>query len=304
MSKIEKIMDNLYKKAKILEINSNSKIVLMSDLHRGTGNQNDNYLHNSTVVNYALKYYNKNSYTYIELGDGDELWENRSLNEIINIHRESFMLLKEFYDDNRLISIYGNHDIVKKSSKFLKKNYYKYYDNRYLKDIDLFPNIKVEESVLLKDSCGVEFLLFHGHQGDFINDFAWKLGRFLVRYLWKPLEMWSLKDPTKASKNNSKISKLEKEFKNWSKETSVVTIAGHTHRAVFPTAKKDFEIYYNDGCGVSPNGITAIEIENGEIKLVEWKTNVENNGNVIIAQEILEESRLKINKLTCKMKVE
>ena len=37
----------------------------------------------------ALRYYNKRAFTYLELGDGDELWENRSIERIRQMHPHS-----------------------------------------------------------------------------------------------------------------------------------------------------------------------------------------------------------------------
>ncbi len=57
----------------------------------------------------ALRYYAKNRFTYIELGDGDELWENRKMEQIAEVHGEVFELLAQFYRKRRLYMIYGNH---------------------------------------------------------------------------------------------------------------------------------------------------------------------------------------------------
>ena len=54
------------------------KIVLMSDCHRGSGNWADSFLANRPVYTAALKYYIQKDFTYIELGDGDELWTTAS----------------------------------------------------------------------------------------------------------------------------------------------------------------------------------------------------------------------------------
>src|SRR5699024_421601 len=61
-----------------LPLYQDSRYVLFSDCHRGTGRSNDNFLKNEFLYVSALKYYEEQGYTYLELGDGDELWENRS----------------------------------------------------------------------------------------------------------------------------------------------------------------------------------------------------------------------------------
>ncbi len=46
----------------------------------------------------ALNYYYEREFSYVELGDGDELWENRSISQIIDIHSDVFWLLREFQE--------------------------------------------------------------------------------------------------------------------------------------------------------------------------------------------------------------
>ena len=81
MRKLNKIFSSSPK----IDIDKKSKIVIMSDCHRGEGNNDDNFLKNETIYNGALKYYLKNNFTYIELGDGDELWEVKNINNIKEI---------------------------------------------------------------------------------------------------------------------------------------------------------------------------------------------------------------------------
>lgn len=70
----------------------------MSDCHRDSGNSRDNFLKNQYIFFEVPNYYYKKGFTYIELGDGDELWENRSMEQIIEVHSSTFELLSEFYE--------------------------------------------------------------------------------------------------------------------------------------------------------------------------------------------------------------
>ena len=90
-------------------------------LHHLNGIHNDNFLKNQHLYFSALQYYYQNGFTYIELGDGDELWENRKMEQIEEVHGEVFELLAQFYQKRRLYMIYGNHDIVKKGNSFSQK---------------------------------------------------------------------------------------------------------------------------------------------------------------------------------------
>ena len=287
MNNTERKLDRAYKNALCLPIHRGSRIVLMSDCHRGVGNWGDNFQPNQNLFFAALQYYNKRRFTYIELGDGDELWENRRLKEIIQTHSNQFWMMGEFYRSGRLYMLFGNHDRKKESGKYLKSNCNVYYCESEEQERELFPNLEVRESILLKEECsGVELFLVHGHQGDFWNDKLWKLTRFLVRYLWRPLELAGCNDPTSAAKNYRKKEKTEMRLSKWANEHETILVAGHTHRPVFPKPGEGY--YFNDGSCVHPRCITALELEHGMISLVKWSAKVREDNVVYIGRDVLE----------------
>lgn len=282
-----KSLSKAYEEAKIIHYDSNSKFVMMSDCHRGTGNWGDNFLFNQHLFFAALNYYYEGDFTYIELGDGDELWENRNMQDIVNLHSNAFWMMSRFYNENRLHMLYGNHDKEKKNEKFLRKNCTQYYCETRKRVCSLFPSSQVYEALILEDQeNGNQIFLVHGNQGDFINDKAWKLGRFLVRYIWKVLELWGVNDPTRAGKNYKKKNKIERRLMNWAEEENKMLIAGHTHRPSFP--KVGEPMYFNDGSCIHPRCITAIEIENGTISLVKWSVTTREDRSLVVAREVLE----------------
>ena len=71
-------LDRAFGHAPVLPLSEHSRYVLFSDCHRGTGTSGDNFLKNQHLYFAALQYYLERNYTYIELGDGDELWEKTS----------------------------------------------------------------------------------------------------------------------------------------------------------------------------------------------------------------------------------
>ena len=292
MSFIKRI-SKVYEKAKVIEFNNSSKFIIMSDCHRGDGNLGDNFSKNQDIYFYALNYYYKNCYTYIELGDGDELWENKKISEIMEEHSHVFWILSEFYKKNRLYFIYGNHDMVKKDEGYIRRNFCDFFDEQKGEYILLFRNIKFYEVLVLREETSHnKILLIHGHQGDFFNDQLWKVSRFLVRYVWRILENYGVNDPTSTAKNYKKKKVIEKKFTQWIKEKKVMVIAGHTHRPMFPEVG---EIpYFNDGSCVHPRCITAIEISNGKIQLVKWCVSAREDGVLAIKRSILAGPR-KIN---------
>ena len=88
-----KRLNKSFKNAPVLPMGSGYSYVLFSDCHRGNGTHNDNFLRNEHLYLAALRHYYERGFTYIELGDGDELWENRSIEPIKEIHNDVFALL-------------------------------------------------------------------------------------------------------------------------------------------------------------------------------------------------------------------
>lgn len=287
MKRTEKKLNKAYEKALCLPIGCGSRVVLMSDCHRGIGNWGDNFLPNQNLFFAALQYYHRRNFMYIELGDGDELWENRDLQEIVASHSNQFGMMREFYERGRFYMLYGNHDRKKAYRKYFKSRCQDYYCDPGDQKKSLFPNMKVHEALRLQDvSSGTELFLVHGHQGDLWNDTLWKFTRTLVRYLWRPLELAGCNDPTSAAKNYRRKEKAEKRLAAWADKYSRILVAGHTHRPAFPHPGEGY--YFNDGSCVHPRSITALELECGEISLVKWSMKVREDNMVYIGRDVLE----------------
>lgn len=274
-----------------LPLNNCTKYVLISDCHRGIGTSNDNFLKNQNLYFAALKHYYQSGFTYIELGDGDELWENRSLKQIIEIHSNVFWLLSRFREQNRLYLLYGNHDMVKKKQRHVEKCCCTYPCclgiNPGWEHQELLPGIQFYESIILEDcasSGAMDLYLTHGHQADLFNSTLWRVSRFLVRYLWKPLEHYGVLDPTSAAKNYTRKEKTERRLHKWAQQEHHILIAGHTHR---PAANEEDVYYYNSGSCVHPRCITCLEIEARRITLVKWTLNTRPDRSLYVAREVL-----------------
>jgi UDP-2,3-diacylglucosamine pyrophosphatase LpxH len=282
-----KHLNQVFNSSEEIFYDESSKFVIMSDCHRGVGSWGDNFSNNQNLFFAALNHYYYNNFTYIELGDGDELWENRKLDKIITMHSDVYWMLSKFYEGKRLYMLYGNHDMVKKNFNYVSSKYNTYYDESAKKRMPLFPNIKIHEGLILKHKDeNRKIFLTHGHQVDFLNYNLWVLARFLVRYLWSPLELAGFHDPTSAAQNHEKKDFIEKKLSNWAFKKHQMLIAGHTHRPVFP--KVGEPLYFNDGSCVHPRCITALEIENGAISLVKWAIKTKKNGALYVGRIELE----------------
>ncbi len=277
----------VYQKAKVIPYNASSKFVLMSDCHRGQGNTNDNNLPNQTFFFAALEHYFQRGFTYIELGDGDELWENRNMKTIIDVHSDAFWIMSQFYGQQRMHMLFGNHDGVKRKRSFARRFFQQYFCDSEDKHCPLFPEIKITEGLILENQeSKSRIFLVHGHQGSLLNDTLSRFARFLVRYVWRPLEMVGFNAPTGAGRPHKQREKIEKKLAEFARTQGQILIAGHTHRPVFPRPGES--LYFNDGSCVHPRCITAIEIENNAISLVKWTTMAREDQTLYVGKKALE----------------
>lgn len=168
-----------YKTAKVEYFDDSSNYVFFSDIHRGNGSISDEFTRNRNIYLHALKYYYKNDFVYVEAGDGDELLEYFDFKYTKNAHADVFSVIKQFYDDDRLIRLYGNHDIYLKNKKYVKENYYRNYDEYKEVFFDFLNGLEPIEALVLRNlETGQEILTVHGHQGDAPNDQFWFFTRF------------------------------------------------------------------------------------------------------------------------------
>lgn len=282
---VQKRLDRVYQTAPEIPFDDTSRFVFMSDCHRGDGSWADNFARNQNLCYAALRHYYIKGFTYFELGDGDELWENKCLCDIVTMHSDIFSLMARFYREGRLYMLYGNHDMAKKS-KSIYKSYAVVEDEFEQTKKALFPDIAIHESLKLRHRrTGREILLTHGHQADFLNYRLWRLARFLVRYLWRPLELSGINDPTDPGKNYHKKSRVHQCLSDWSAQNQCMLIAGHTHKPALPPPGES--LYFNDGSCVHPRCITAVELENGMAALVKWAHFTKMDGTLYVDREIL-----------------
>lgn len=281
------VLKKVFLKAPIISIDDKSKVVFISDCHRGDGTWKDNLLPNSNIYMAALRYYYRKDFIYIEIGDGDELWKVPKIGTIYEIYPDIFKMLLKFKNKNRFHMIFGNHDSIKIKKKF-KKEISKYEFDKGKKDLyKLFKDLPIYEGIILsnKNTCRSLFAV-HGHQVDFINYNLSFLSKFLVRYVWGFMEqVFGFKNPTSPAKSHSKRTKIDRKLEKWSKENNQPMIAGHTHRSILND--ENTSIYFNDGCCVHPYSMSCIEIDKGEIKLIKWVISSLDDGVLCVKREII-----------------
>lgn len=275
-----------YQNAKVHKIDDSSKYIFFSDMHRGDDSASDEFTRNETVFLHALEYYYDRGYTYVEVGDGDELWEYADYKNIRLAHSDIFLAIKRFFDEDRFVLLYGNHNIYLKSQAFVANNLYSYYDEFSQDTKELLPGLTPYEALLLNyESSGQEILVVHGHQGDFMNDQLWRASMLLMRFFWRYLHVVGFQNPASPAKNLYKRAKIEIKYKKWIEKHKKIIICGHTHRPKF--SERTEPPYFNTGCCIHSKGLTGIEISDGNLMLVNWRIKANKNGEIKVERSIV-----------------
>jgi len=281
-----KRLSKAYEHAERFKIDNQSKLIFFSDVHRGDNSLSDEFAHNQNLYFYALKQYFADGFTYVEVGDGDELWEHGKFEVIRYAHSDVYILLRLFFDQNRFFMLYGNHNIAFKHQHHIEAKLFSFYDEYKSYTDRLFPNIKVHEGVIFEhEESGKEIFVVHGHQGDFINDQIWPVMKFLNRHFWRYLHVVGFRNPASPAKNANKRHKIEKNYNKWLSLNEKILIAGHTHRPKYP--REEELSYFNTGCCIHPRNITGLEIVNGEISMIEWRITPDTEGNLKIMRKVI-----------------
>ena len=247
------------------------KVVIFSDHHKGIRNGADDFEQCESSYNDALDYFYKEGYTLIILGDAEELWEE-SVSSVIKSNEKILKKEALFFNQNRYYRIYGNHDYDWKSHKLVKQYLW-----------DYFPKLKVHESLLITVSDR-NYFLFHGHQGELLNDYLRGLSKVIVKWVWRTFQLITKKSISHLSKHIDEVKWHDDVLYKWSsKQKDIISIAGHTHRPIWlshthkeqkegKVTKK--ECYFNTGCCCCSDGdITGITITSQRMQLIKYAKN-------------------------------
>jgi predicted phosphodiesterase len=270
------------------------KFIIFSDQHKGNRDNADDFASNEFNYLKALDYYKQHNFSFINLGDSEELWKYKT--EEVLAKNEKTFAAEAAFQPNNYFKTFGNHDIFWKNS---------WDAERCLKKYFALP-LPVYEGIILKASINKQPLTIfctHGHQGDKMSDNN-AFSTWIVAHLWGPIQRYLRINVNTPSKDDRLRNKHNKLMHHWSSNRkNVVLITGHTHQPVFASGKysshpsnaiereaneKLQPAYFNTGCCCFSDGdITGIEIEGGYIRLIKW-----HEENYTSARKILEEITL------------
>ncbi|WP_294346169.1 metallophosphoesterase [Prosthecochloris sp.] len=301
-------LERLLKRSKNIDLDGESRILILSDLHMGNGGRRDEFRHNAPLVDAVMsKYYLPEKYSLILNGDIEELFKF-PLDDIVAQWRHIYQLFLRFNETGFFLRTIGNHDASLQDEK------------DYLLAPFLLESLKLsyrEENILV----------FHGHQA---SVFLWEtypvVSRSIVwflRYVAKPFGIRNFS----IAYNSRRRFAIEKSIYDFSNNAKIVSVIGHTHRPLFESLSKvDYLNYrieelcrafpaaqkqereiikdkistlkeelaacyeqgkriglrsgvynnltipsvFNSGCAIGKRGITALEIDHEKIRLVYW----------------------------------
>jgi UDP-2,3-diacylglucosamine pyrophosphatase LpxH len=263
-------LDSAFANAPSLTYTEKSRFVFFSDQHRGDGGSTDRFAPNKTLFLDALRYYYENDYTYIEVGDGDEMWLSDNMTAIVKAHSAVFEWLHRFHEDGRLHILFGNHDIVNLADCPPEK--------------DGLPTI---EGLILQSRNGRRLFVCHGHQADYMDVHLFSISRLTNRYLWKPFRAQGfgrisppqkhddhpIEEVPRAIKSWLKMQTrtVENRIKDWAVANHQTIICGHTHHAIPPAPNGSHSHYINTGNCITPGRLSGLELVNDQLTLVQWE---------------------------------
>jgi hypothetical protein len=316
------------KKRKGIEIGidfSKDRFIIFSDQHKGIRDGGDDFRNAEKNYLCALSYYYSRQFTFVSLGDCEELWKNTP-EKVMKSNHKCFQAEKAFLISNKYYRIFGNHDLI-----------WRY---RLQQRIFLMPvfgkNLNVYEGLVLRTVHNQkEFFLFltHGHQGD-LRGVGSPFSIWVVANIWTPIQRYlgvSINTPATSFELTDKHNAI---MYDWSAtQHRLILISGHTHKPIFASLdyieklardleaartagdtdltksleliidkkKADFAgkkqirrmakpSYFNSGCCCFDDGdITGIEIEEGGIRLVKWETKNSDPQRIVLEQSSLQD---------------
>ena len=247
------------------------RFVIFSDAHKGDYRRTvDEFKPNEAIYCQALQYYLDHDYRLILNGDMEEGWKNRYENIMAAYENSVYALEGQFaaMGAQHYLKIWGNHDSDWRDERIVDK---------YLCGV-----LKHKTTVHPAVSLGGKIIITHGHQGEPNNDGRFALvSRWVVRYIWYYTQKLLDLERKVMGDFNHPLGRRERHLYQWARSRKMLLIAGHTHRPMFhdlpnvpnPVNARPQQLtpyYINSGSCLSKDEITAIEVDRGEIRLINW----------------------------------
>jgi predicted phosphodiesterase len=280
----------------ILNINpGQDNFIIFSDQHKGTRTFDDDFLNNEANYVAALNYYHQQQFSFINLGDTEELWECKP-DKVIAAYENTLKVEAVFQAGDKYYRTFGNHDLLWKNKLDVML---------YMRKIFKMP-LDVHEGIVLRiqtnESTTVDVFLTHGHQGDKMSDNN-AFSTWIIAHVWAPIQRFLQINVNSPANDFALRNKHNHLMYEWSRENkNIFLVTGHTHKPVFASGKYADKAahkidttegpgeikptYFNAVCFCFIDGdITGIEIENGAFRLIKWHSTDNIPGRIVLEEK-------------------
>lgn len=261
-------LNQAYSTAKTIPFNNQDRLIFLSDSHRGDGGGSDVFKPNKSLFLHALKAYFDQGFTYVEVGDGDELWKYPNFKRIRQAHQDVFDLLHRFNRERRLHIITGNHDVRRPEEMETER------DGLLSREALLFEHSESHQKLFV----------VHGHQVDISSSRMHHISQWSVELFLPMLHRLGViskvaKEKPESCMPNDFFSwfkslkpntcQVEQRLMQWASQNRQITICGHTHVQQFPRNRA--VPYINTGSCLYDRYITGLELIGGRLQMIKWK---------------------------------
>lgn len=308
------------KRGQLIKLDAAHRIILFSDQHKGNRSHQDDFTLSEQNYLAALNYYNEQNFLLCSMGDSEELWKNM-LHEVVKYNKENFAAEKRFLDRNAYIKLFGNHDLYWDNDPLAGFTLEKIYGQKIRVYEGIIFEVRVKEQQLnLLITHGHQgdlqsdgnwfskwfvsniwgpiqsFLRINPNTPAYDNQLKSEHNQIMYEWTAKQnnlalvtghthqpvfnslthLERTYIRiDEAKKKNDKATVQKLEAEL-----------LAGKISGNTSPRLEYSKNTYFNTGCCCFNDGdITGIELEDGKIRLIEWKKDANNVPQRIVLEE-------------------
>ncbi len=297
-------LDQAYESALNIEAFSpeTDSYVVISDVHKADRGGSDDFKHNEMIMLYALRHYLENDFRLVLAGDIEEAWESSPEEIAAQYGKTVFALERKFNEKgkNYYIRLLGNHD------DFLARpGAVRGFLEPLVGPLQVHPALKLGKNIFVVHGHQGELFSYHlAFLGKAAARFIWKPLQIVFGLTVEPFIENQIKRNNRDRLLSSWAESRGMLLISGHHHRAVFKSKNETHfiREAIDRVKKsrdEFDLayilpylqhklqvsrkwpqtkgapsgsrYFNCGCAVYRNGLTAIEITGGQIRLVKWE---------------------------------
>ena len=292
---LDKAISGFFTWRTALDVRRHEPWIIFSDQHKGAGDGADEFRFCRDTYLAALQHYNAHGFTLALLGDVEELWENR-MSEVIAAYRD-VLEAEAAFGAKRYLRIWGNHDDRWMEELLVALELRAYAPGPGLRRV--FEGVRI--TVRDGDAKIGTLFMTHGHQGTLGSDRFKFFSRWALqfyRFMQNRFGVTWFGGVDLPSEDAALRGEHDLIMYNWaSTQEKMMLIVGHTHRPVWAGRTKEEQhqpgsvpAYFNTGCCKFADGdITGMEIQDGMLRLIRWKTTAGATSRSVLQEASLRE---------------